>query len=348
MGIHLGEHRGDSHQTCSHLWEDNNWVMCGTKKNSCKHMMTHVIVEAETWAPGAEASKLAVGQEHMLRRRRRTRRWKHKEDGTKFPLKMKLQDFGTHSQSDWQIARKFGRTYANKNPQRMVERCADLQEQRRPLEKKLGGKRPQRLIFGCDSWSVESAGFGSNKEWEISMVRSLVSLQKKRKTRRGSVIEQEQQDWRGLNSKRTKILVLVGSPCRKPVENFGMGLRNESGARIHAAHLCLEEYVLVEEYERSEHDGGSKQSNQMGAHLELAPSWTCLGQIGVSMGQGRGLDREGKKAYEQNGQEGCCDLRPAARENSESYTEQQVENVSRQTRNEENHGRSVHLTKQSR
>ena len=53
MGIHLGEHRGDSHQTCSHLWEDNNWVMCGTKKNSCKHMMTYVIEEGEhmgTWS----------------------------------------------------------------------------------------------------------------------------------------------------------------------------------------------------------------------------------------------------------------------------------------------------------
>ena len=43
-----------------------------------------------------------------------------------------------------------------------------------------------------------------------------------------------------------------------------MGLRKavECGAGLHAAHLRMQEFLLVEEYERPERDGWLKQSHQ--------------------------------------------------------------------------------------
>ena len=54
----------------------------------------------------------------------------------------------------------------------------------------------------------------------------------------------------------------------------------------------------------------------------------CVGQVSEE------LDRKEEKV--QNGKEGFRDLRPAERETPQSYTDQPLENSSRQTRNERN------------
>ena len=63
----------------------------------------------------------------------------------------------------------------------MVERCADLQKQRRAVESEVqqdGGTCLLRLFFGSENWSLSQAALDRIKAWETKAMRRLVRFKR--------------------------------------------------------------------------------------------------------------------------------------------------------------------------
>ena len=137
-----------------------------------------------------------------------------------------------------------------------------------------------------------------------------------------------------------------GSRRRRYVGTVGWVLQKKKkigrGAGNRAAHVSLAEYELVDEYESPRHDGGPKRSHQMEAQMELAQSWTCLGQVCTSMGRGRGLDRKEEEVLEQDWYERFRGFRPDECETL-NCTQTNIKNKHKQTRKERSQEESCRL-----